>query len=289
MISFSPRTLLALPRFFAYRNEVDIFTEDKKADKEFYRSLFKNLFQETIKINDVTPLGCKANVLAAYDNQPKKVKRKQFFIVDGDLDLVNGTNRKNEKNLIVLDSYCIENYLINEDGMIELIYLSCGTLPKDEIKTKLNFDKWLGYNSCLVGLFLHFALLKKYGGGPKLRNANEFLRTHHKQTMVDQTCIETYTKEIKNEIIKHLTENGFAESEKLYEKEIASYYKNWSHTNESLLRIVSAKNYLLPILQHRVNHCIGKGKMLIKNESIKLFLANHSDLKRLRYLTDRIK
>ncbi|MEQ9413306.1 MAG: DUF4435 domain-containing protein, partial [Cyclobacteriaceae bacterium] len=106
---------MALPRFFAYRNDVDIFTEDRVADKEFYKSIFKRLFQGKIKINDVTPLGCKANVLDAYDTQNPKPKRKQYYIVDGDLDLINGTNRKEEKNLIVLDSYCIENYLINED------------------------------------------------------------------------------------------------------------------------------------------------------------------------------
>lgn len=290
MIRFSTKTVLALPRFFGYRNDVDIFTEDKVADKEFYRSLFKKVFQERIKINDITPLGCKANVLTAYDNQPTKVKRKQFYIVDGDLDLINGTNRKNENNLIILDSYCIENYIINEDGAIELIYLSCGTQTKEDIKLKLNFEKWLNYNSkCLIELFLHFAILKKYGGGLKVRNANEFLKQHQKQTIIDQSSIEKYSAEVKVDIIQRLKDSGFSEPNIIYEREIELYKKNWNQNTESLLKIVSAKNYLLPILQHRINHCIGKGKMLIKTESIKLFLANHSNLSRLKYLTERIK
>ena len=290
MISFSSKSKLALARFFAYRNEFDIFTEDKVADKEFYKSLFKRVFQDKVKINDVTPLGCKANVLKAYDNQPKTVKRKQFYIIDGDLDLINGTNRKNERNLIILDSYCIENYIINEVGAIELIYLSCGIVPKEEIQNKLNFDKWLGYNSkCLVDLFLHFAILKKYGGGPKLRNANEFLKQNLKQTIIDQTEIELYTDQIKVTILKQLTDTGSIDPNQVYQDEIINYRNNWPHNPESLLKIVSAKNYILPILQHRVNHCIGKGKMLIKTESIKLFLANNSDLTRLNFLTERIK
>lgn len=281
---------MALPRFFAYRNEFDIFTEDRVADKEFYKSIFKRLFQEKVKINDVTPLGCKANVLSAYDNQAEKVKRKQFYIVDGDLDLINATNRKNEKNLIVLDSYCIENYIINEDGAIELIYFSCGDVSKEDVKTRLNFEKWLGYNcTCLVEMFLHFAILKKYGGGPKLRNANEFLKQHQKQTVIDQSAIDTYTQDIRKEIMTILTDKGYGDPKGIYDEEIERYRKNWNTGCDSLLRIVSGKNYLLPILQHRVNHCIGKGKMLIKNESIKLFLANNSDLTRLKFLTDRIK
>jgi len=281
---------MALPRFFAYRNEFDIFTEDKVADKEFYKSLFKRVFQNKVKINDVTPLGCKTNVLRAYDNQPQKVKRKRFYIVDGDLDLINGTNRKNEKNLIVLDSYCIENYIISETGVVELIYLSCGTISKEDIKLKLNYERWLGYNTnCLVELFLHFAILKKYGGGPKIKNANEFLTTNQKQRIINQEAIDCYCQTIKADILQLLSESGHLEPEKIYQSEISEYRKFFPKDKDCLLRIVSAKNYLLPILQFRINHCVGKGKSLVKNESLKLFLANNSDLNRLSFLTERIK
>ena len=90
-------------------------------------------------------------------------------------------------------------------------------------------------------------------------------------------------------ILKQLTDTGSIDPNQVYQDEIINYRNNWPHNTESLLKIVSAKNYILPILQHRVNHCIGKGKMLIKTESIKLFLANNSDLTRLNFLTERIK
>lgn len=290
MIKFSARSILALPRFFAYRNEFDIFTEDRVADKEFYKSIFKRLFQDKVKINDVTPLGCKANVLSAYENQPEKVRRKQFYIIDGDLDLVIGTNRKSERNLIVLDSYCIENYIINENGAVELIYLSCGNVSKEEVKNRLDYEKWLGNNAKpLVDLFLHFAILKKHGGGPRLRNANEFLKHQQKETIIDQSAVEFYTAEIKKEIIKILADKGYQDPNGEYDEEIKNYRKSWNYDTDSLLKIVSGKNYLLPILQHRVSYCIGKGKMLIRNDSLKLFLANNSDLSRLNFLTEIIK
>ena len=123
MMKYGFNSLKSLSKFFSYRNDIDIYTEDKEADKEFYKTLFKNLFGDELIINDITPLGCKVNVLNAFDNQNKTDGRKKYFIVDGDLELINDNNRKNEKNLIVLDSYCIENYLINEQGIIDFLYL----------------------------------------------------------------------------------------------------------------------------------------------------------------------
>jgi len=194
MVNFSFKSLKSIPKFFAYRNDIDIYTEDKSADKEFYRTLFQRLLGDKIKINDITPLGCKANVIEAYDNQQASSQRKKYFIVDGDLDLIIGTNRKDEKNLIVLDSYCIENYLIDELGAIELIYFSKGTEERDKISKALNFEKWLEYNRKeLIELFIHFAILRMYDGGPKLRNAGEFLKQDKKQTILDCTQIVNYT------------------------------------------------------------------------------------------------
>jgi len=91
MKRFSFESLKALPRFFAYRNEIDIYTEDKLSDKEFYKALFNRLSNKKIKIHDITPMGCKANVLKAYDEQDTESKRRKLFIVDGDLDLIIGS------------------------------------------------------------------------------------------------------------------------------------------------------------------------------------------------------
>ncbi|MBU2994817.1 DUF4435 domain-containing protein [Cellulophaga baltica] len=281
-----------MSKLFSYRNDVDIYTEDKVADKEFYKTLFKNLFGDTLIINDVTPLGCKANVLNQYDNQDPKSKRKKYFIVDGDLDLILGINRKNEKNLIILDSYCIENYLLEEEGIINLIYFSNGEKSKEQHKSKLNFDKWLGYNSqSLVDLFLNFAILRKYGGGPKLKNANQFLTKNGKETILDKTKVADYSKEIKDEIITLLEANGYSniEANELYDNDYRNLNKKWRFNNDTLLKTVSGKNYLLPLLQFRINHCIDGNKSLFPRNSLKLYLADNSNLNRLEFLKQRIK
>lgn len=292
MLKFGIDSLKSISKFFTYRNDIDIYTEDKEADKEFYKALFKNLLGEKIIINDITPLGCKANVINAYKNQNKNDGRKKVFIVDGDLELINKNNIISEKNLVVLDSYCIENYLIEEDGIVSLLYYSSGTESLENLKNRLNFDRWLSYNATtLTTLFINFAILRKLGGGPVLQNAHEFLTLDKRQTILDKIKVKKYTTTIYNEIIILLISNGLTNSEanRIYLEEYDNIISNWKYNNETYLRIVSAKNYTLPLLQFRINHCINKGKSLFPKSSLKLFLASHSKLDRLSFLKDRIK
>lgn len=289
MLEFGYKALKALPKFFSYRNDIDIYTEDKVADKEFYRTLFKRVLGNEIKINDVTPLGCKTNVLNAFDNQDKTDRRRKIYIVDGDLELILDTNRKTTGNLIVLDSYCIENYLIDETGGIELIYFSNGSESRDNLKNKLNFSKWLEYNApCLIDLFLNFAILRKYGGGPIIKTAHDFLSQNGKQTVLDKASINQYSQDIKSQIIQRLTINGIENPDDTYSNDYSDLSNKWKTDNMTLLRIVSAKNYLLPLLQFRINFCIDKGKSLVPKNSFKLFLADKCDIQRLNFIREKV-
>lgn len=289
MLEFGYKALKALPKFFSYRNDIDIYTEDKVADKEFYRTLFKRVLGNEIKINDVTPLGCKTNVLNAFDNQDKTDKRRKIYIIDGDLELILDTNRKTTGNLIVLDSYCIENYLIDETGGIELIYFSNGSETRDNLKNKLNFSKWLEYNApCLIDLFINFAILRKYGGGPIIKTAHDFLTQNGNQTILDKDSINQYSQDIKSQIIQRLVINGIENPDDTYSNEYISISGKWKTSNMTLLRIVSAKNYLIPLLQFRINYCIDKGKSLVPKSSFKLFLADKCDTQRLNFIKEKI-
>lgn len=289
MRKFSFESLKAIPRFFAYRNEIDVYTEDKHSDKEFYRALFERLTEGKVKINDITPLGCKASVLKAYDEQDEKSQRKKLFIVDGDLDLIIGTNRKPEKNLVVLDSYCIENYIIDEVAGIEIIYYSDGISDKSNISKRLNFNKWIGYNKVdLINLFLNLAILRMYGGGPKIKSASQFLKSDKKQVILDKLAIQQYSKEVKNQIIDLLQNEGYPSPEELYESEFKKLIAMWGYSNKTLLRVASGKDYLVHLFQHRINFNIGKSKMMFPKQSFKLFLANHCELERLEYLKRKL-
>lgn len=290
MIRFGIDSLKSVSKFFSYRNDIDIFTEDKEADKEFYKALFKNLLGDKIIINDVSPLGCKANVIKAYTTQNKKDGRKKIFIVDGDLDLLNSI-RLSEKNLISLDSYCIENYLIEENGITKLLYFNSGKQSMENIKNKLNFEKWLNCNATvLTELFINFAIFKMMGGGPKLLTAHHFLTIYRKQTILDKDKVQIYSLEIYDKIIKLLESSGLtnSESNKVYYDYFNEISDNWKQNKNTYLQVVSAKNYILPLLQFRINHCSDKGNSLIPNSSLKLFLASNCKLDRLKFLKDKI-
>jgi hypothetical protein len=289
MLEFGYKALKALPKLFSYRNDIDIYTEDKVADKEFYRTLFKRILGNEIEINDVTPLGCKTNVLKAFDSQNKTDRRRKLYIVDGDLELILDTNRKSAENLIVLDSYCIENYLIDETGGIELIYFLNGSESRDNLKNNFNFRKWLEYNApCLIELFLNFAILRKHGGGPIIKTAHDFLTQNGKQTILDIDSVSRYSQDIKSQIIQRLTINGIENPDETYLNDYSHLSNKWKTNTMTLLKIVSAKNYLLPLMQFRINFCIDKGKSLVPKNSFKLFLADKCDTQRLNFIREKI-
>jgi len=73
-----------------------------------------------------------------------------------------------------------------------------------------------------------------------------------------------------------------------YNSEVKKLKLNWKDDNNTLLRIISGKDYLIHLLQHRINFTIGKGKSMFPKQSFKLFLANHCELDRLSFLKNKI-
>ena len=281
MLKYSLKTRRLYSRFFRYRNNIDIYTEDEEKDKEFYKLLFSRLLDGTgMKINDITPLGCKQNVIDRCKEEPK-TERKKIFIVDGDIDLILNSNEDRIENLFVLNAYCIENFLIDEKSATELLYMNIGTSSKENIKKTLNFKKWLEYNSeALIDLFLHFSIKKEIGQTFLLYNANRFTKTNKKETILDIDAIGRYTDTIKNEVLQEITKEK-------YNKILEERKKKWAISNETLLTIVSGKDYLLPLLQFRVQK-FKTLKGLFSQEAIKLILAEHCDLSRLETLRQKI-
>ena len=138
MIELSQEPQRLMSTFLAYRNDIDIYTEDNEKDKEFYKVLFKRLIKNDIVINDVTPLGNKQNVIERCKNEPEN-GRKKLFIIDGDITIIHGENLPNLPNLFILEAYCIENFLINKNTIVQFLYMSCGTKSIEEIESELEY------------------------------------------------------------------------------------------------------------------------------------------------------
>lgn len=281
MISLSEEPQRLTSTFRAYRNDVDIYTEDNDKDKEFYKVLFKRLLKSEIKINDVTPLGCKDSVIKRCDEEPDN-GRKKIFIVDGDVTFIHGNNIPALKNLYVLEGYCIENFLIDKETIIHFLYMNCGTKPIEQIESELNYNDWLNeYSAMFIDLFIHFALINYFGGYFTLFNANKYHVKDGEELVFKTELVNADILKTKQEILQIVNlEEYNSKHQELTEK--------WTHCIENLTTIVSGKDYLIPLLLLKAKQ-FKKSKALPTLEEIKFSLVHSSNLSKLSNLKEIIE
>jgi hypothetical protein len=274
MIVLSEESQRLTSTFRAYRNHIDIYTEDNHKDKEFYKVLFKRLLKSEIIINDITPLGCKDTVIKRCSVEPEN-GRKKIFIIDGDVIFIHGNNIPTLKNLYVLEGYCIENFLIDEKTIVHFLYMNCGTKPIDQIKSELNFNKWLSqYSNVFIDLFIHFALINYFGGYFTLFNANKYHIPEKNEMIFQNELVNADILKLKNEILERVSFNE-------YNLKYRELNEKWSNCIENLISIVSGKDYLIPLLLLKTKE-FKKSKALPSLEEIKFSLVHSSDLNKLR-------
>jgi len=281
MISLSEEPLRLTSTFRAYRNDIDIYTEDNDKDKEFYKVLFKRLLKNEIIINDITPLGCKDSVIKRCNEEPDN-GRKKIFIVDGDVTFIHGNNIPVHKHLYVLEGYCIENFLIDKETIIHFIYMNCGTKPIEQIESELNYNDWLNkYSTMFIDLFIHFALINYFGGYFTLFNANKYHVKEGEEMVFKTELVKADILKTKEEILKLVSIED-------YNLKYQDLTEKWSHCVENLTTIVSGKDYLIPLLLLKTKQ-FKKSKALPTLEEIKFSLVYSSNLSKLSNLKEVIE
>jgi hypothetical protein len=269
-LSDEPKRLVST--FLTYRNDIDIYTEDELKDKEFYKVLFNRLLDNKIRINDITPLGSKKNVIDRCQTEPNN-GRKKLFIIDGDVTIIHGKDVSALKHLFVLDAYCIENFVLDNESILQFIYLHCASKPKEEIEKELNLDVWLSnYANKLVDLFIHFAIVDFFGGKFTLFNAHKF----HPKENYSEELVEADIEKLKVDILLLTTKEN-------YDLKYEELKKQWTTCIESLLTIVSGKDYLIPIILFKTQY-YKKSKALPSTDEAKFMLAQYCKLDRLSNL-----
>ena len=232
--------------FKEYRNSIDIYTEDKEEDKAFYVTLLQRLTQNTdIKINDIHPLGCKADVINACKSDDDR-RRHRLYIVDGDIYLQYKTEEPVD-NLYRLDSYCIENYVICEESVCQTAYeLNGGRFSMDEIKRRINYFGVLMHSLSLIDLFFWYSIQSELFGEFELRHINAFFNMQ--SVIVDNQKISTRIEEIKEGLINHSC------SLEILEESLIKRKEKFEKSIDSLLKIVSGKDFLIPLFCNVINH-----------------------------------
>lgn len=284
MLSFKKSILPNLGIFFRYKNTVDVFVEDNY-DEEFYKVLINRVFDSTgHTINKLISLGGRTNVIEACRSDQSIRDVKRVYIVDGDLGIVAESEKENLNYLFELDKYCIENYLLQEDPLIEIIHDNILT-DKEKIKRILGFEKWLEtISGDLIELFIHYGLCRKVIPTTptiSLGVGNLCCQKSKISVLDSQKCLDRI-EYLKSELLKEISEED-------YLKEVAKLRVKWPPSVEVLLKIVSAKDYLLPLTEFRLHKFKSIKSFSLRRDSLRIRLAKLIDIKELTRIRTVIK
>jgi hypothetical protein len=243
--------------------------------------LFHRLLGDAVKINDVTPLGCRKEVIKQCISDPADGRRK-LFIIDGDINLVSKKEDLSSiDNLYVLERYCIENYVFQEECAIDYLYYECASKPLDLIKKELNYKIWLeNYALSFVNLFIHFAIQHYFGGKFKLFNTFRYHSTISGKLRFNPSAISTDLEEIRKEILKLATKEE-------YLQKLQEFQETWPANIDTLEKIVSGKDYLLPLLTIKTSE-FKSSKAMPAISELKFKLLRSCNLENLDELKKRL-
>ena len=278
-IEFSTEVRQAATVFTQYRNTIDIYTEDKEEDKILYVSLLTRLLAGTdIHIKDVYPLGCRNTVISCCQKDTD-AKRRKLYIVDGDIYLQFRDKEKYD-GLYVLDAYCIENFMICEESLCYLAFRLDGRKPFDEVKQLLNIPQVL--NSLvhpLTDLFFYYSIQMELYGQYEILHIDAYL--DDKRENIDNTKIENKIADIRSGL------KSYGKKDNEIDLLLEQRKERFPYNLETLLTVVSAKNYIIPYFRHLINKKM-EYNIRIPNESWKFNLVDKYEIERLNCLKEEI-
>lgn len=274
-LEFSAEQAQVASLFTAYRNEIDIYTEDQDKDKAFYKKLFTRLLDGSgVTISDVYPLGSSRDVIDACQRDTD-ISRKKLYIVDGDIFILFSP-KPPMQNLFVLDSYCMENMVIDENAICETLCNRIGTMEFDDLKSAYDYAGLVNaHKDVLIELFFYKSIDQKYRGYFSLYSMGYY---YDNNNCLDLNKIQNEKDTIRTNLIT----SGFL-SEVDFEKELIQLRRNFPLTYETFHRIISGKDFLI----HMIN-CHAKKSLNLNtgyNPNVwKYNLAQHCSLSRLSTL-----
>lgn len=235
--------------FFEDYNDIDVYTEDTaNGYKKLYSKLLNRYFDGDYKIENIFPLGGRDAVIEACEQEENKRSRPRVYIIDGDLYLLRNNN-PNVPGLFILHEYCIENTLVCENASIDFLVDEEPTKEYEDIKSELDFQKWLNHNeTLLIELFICYAISMEMT--PELPTVSLKVSDYVNGDTGFADANKIYTKiaSRRSEIISRVGQESY--EERLNE------IKAFIEENEKKYAFISGKDYLLPLLQMRMRKVI---------------------------------
>lgn len=252
--------------YLDYKNDIFVFIEDTdECTKKIMLELIQRAINENIKVDRLHSMGGRVKVLEAFES--KNTERIEIYIIDGDLFMLF-ENREFTKGLVILDRYCIENYLLDMNALHELLYQEAFNISdKDKLLQEFNYIEWFAeQNTLLIKLFKIYAI-EKYNdlGIETVSFPINSLRNRKGKGILcscNEELINKRIENLKNLIIEKIGIDKFISDETLIKNKI---------NNRNADIIVSAKDYILSLIFARIKKFANNTSA--KEETLKFRLA----------------
>lgn len=188
--------LASLDIFYDDFNDIHFFVEDEDQEN-LYEVIFRRLFPE-LKVARVFPLGGKQAVLDRCKQSSRQESRPpSIYVVDKDFDDLLGCQQTHPL-LFYLDRYCIENYFLESDAVVEVVIESLPKLKRADVYASLGLPEKLSeLAESMRPLFQLFFAVQYYNLGLKnCRLATEAFCQQSRLWMIDNQAVARYSKQI---------------------------------------------------------------------------------------------
>lgn len=239
------------------QNGIIIYTEDTDNEHEFYIKFYNRLLQNTgVKVDKIIQLGCCDEVKNACDNDDDYSIPK-LYVIDG--DIYQTYNPKHtEERLFVLDRYCIENFLLDENTICHTIQ-HFKTMNIEVIKEKLNYEQLMqSFAKCMLPVYYYYSILSEEN-------------KKNRETQTAGFTIQNFESlyDMQNDTIRECVMHNFVQNtrqELLQLPDITDEYINskllerehqFPISIENLTKIVSGKDDIIPFIQKKATKIFG--------------------------------
>jgi hypothetical protein len=127
--------LAASDVFYRDFNDYSFYVEDSEQEN-LYFDILKKLFPN-VSLEKIFPLGGKPNVLAHSKDEANQLISNRIYLLDKDFDDLLGT-KEDIAGVFYLDEFCIENYLLDEEAIVEVVLETHPKEKRDDIRKHLS-------------------------------------------------------------------------------------------------------------------------------------------------------
>lgn len=271
VLEYTSEGLLNRVMFLSSANEINIFVEDRGKEYE-YQNIFERLFKGEIAVKKIFAVGGKLEVEKAYKEYGDVYdNKKNFYIVDGDFDLLLEKPMIDRPNYIYLERYNIESYYVDKNAALSFM---AGKMKKvkEEVDREVCYDEWYKdtYNK-LEHLFLAYAVAQMEL--PEEINVGISEHTYlDEQGLISIEKIDNYETMLKERIVNYNIR--FNMCKKRYEEVL----------NSDSARLICGKYLLCSLAQYLRK----KTRKNFKEDDFKYYLLSMFDITCLNFVKQRI-